>query len=76
MKHTSNRTDIDNVTLTTFGALLEDREDGLGHVDETRDIGVEHDFHVILVDFRGLGDALDQATVVYAQVSYLLATNV
>lgn len=63
-EHTSDGTNVDNVARTAVRPLLEDGEDGLGHVDETRDVGLEHDVHVLLGDVRRPGPALDQAGVV------------
>lgn len=59
---TGNGANVDNVAGTTVGALLEDGKDGLGHVYEARDVGLEHDIDVLLLDVRGLVDTPDQAT--------------
>lgn len=36
--HTSNGADVDDVPLTTVWSILEDGENGLGHVDEASHI--------------------------------------
>lgn len=53
--------DVDDVAAAAVGAGLEDGEDGLRHVDEAGDVGVEHDGDVCGGDVGGLGDALDEA---------------
>lgn len=66
---TGDGANVDNVAMAAVGALLEDGEDGLGHVDEAGDVGVEHDAHVILVDLGGPGDALDETAAKGGPVS-------
>lgn len=36
-------------------------KNGLGHVDETRDVGREHDVDILLLYLRGFRNTLDQA---------------
>ena len=59
---TCDTANVDNITTATVRALLEDGKDGLGHVNETGDVGVKHDLDILGSDFRCLGDTLDQAT--------------
>lgn len=54
---------VDNVTAATLRALLEDGQDGLGHVNETSDVGVKHDLDILRSNRRCLGNTLDQATI-------------
>lgn len=59
-----NAADVDNVAGTAVGAALEEGgQDSLGHVDEAGDVGSKHDVDVLLGDFRGTSNALDEATV-------------
>jgi hypothetical protein len=60
---TSNGANVDNVALAALGPLQEDGEDGLGHVDEAGDVGLEDDVGVVLFDVGGAGDALDEAAL-------------
>lgn len=60
-----NRANVDNVSVTSVGAGEEDGENGLSHVDEAGDVGVEHDANVLLGDLRSPSDALDEATMVH-----------
>lgn len=59
---TGNTANVDNITTATLRALLENGQDGLGHVNKTGDVGVKHDLDILGSDFRCLGDTLDQAT--------------
>lgn len=59
---TGDTANVNNITTATLRALLEDGQDGLGHVNETGDVGVKHDLEILGSDFRGLGDTLDQTT--------------
>lgn len=53
---------VDNIATATLRALLEDGQDGLGHVNETSDVGVKHDLDILGSNRRCLGNTLDQAT--------------
>lgn len=59
-----NGADVDDVAVATVRTGEEDGEDDLGHVDETGDVGLEHDVDVILVDFGGTSHAFDEAAVI------------
>lgn len=57
-----NTSNVDNVSATAILSLLEDGEDGLGHVDKAGDVGGEHDVHVLRVDLRSLCNTLNKTT--------------
>lgn len=59
----SNASNVDNVTAAALRSLLEDRENSLGHVDETVNVGVEHDVHIFGGDVASMGNALDETTL-------------
>lgn len=59
----SNASNVDNVTAAAIRSLLEDRENSLGHMDETVNVGVEHDVHIFGGDVASMGNALDKTTV-------------
>lgn len=56
---TGNTADIDDIARTAVSSLLEDWEDGLCHIDQTRDVCCEHDVDVLFCDFGGFGYAFD-----------------
>jgi hypothetical protein len=58
----SNGANVNYVTTAALVALLEDGQNGLGHVDQTGDVGVEHDLQILGSDFRCLSNSLYQAT--------------
>lgn len=66
-----NTANVDNITTATLRALLEYGQDGLGHVNETGDVGVKHDLDILGSDFRCLGDTLDQTTAPRMSVSII-----
>lgn len=55
---------IDDVAASAFIAFLEHRQNRLSHVDETGDVCVEHDSHILFGDFGSFGYTFDQAAVV------------
>lgn len=59
---TSDTSNVDDITAAALVALLEDRQDGLSHVDQTGDVGVEHDAHIFDRDIGSLRNTLDEAT--------------
>lgn len=54
--------DIDDVSGTAIGPLLEDGQDGLRDVDQAGDVGREHDVDVLLGDLGCFRDTLDETT--------------
>lgn len=56
----SDGADVYDVAAPAVGARLEYGKNSLGHVDETGDVGGEHNVDVFLLDSRRLSDALDQ----------------
>lgn len=58
-----NAANVDDVSATALVSLLEDRQDCLGHVDQSSDIGREHNVDVFGVDIRSLRNTLDQPAV-------------
>jgi hypothetical protein len=59
----SNAANVDNITATTFRALLEDWENCLGHVNKTVNVCVEHDVHIFRRDVTSMGNTLDETTI-------------
>lgn len=54
---------VDDVSSATRISLFENGKDCLGYVDQSGDVGGEHDVYVFRSDIRSLGNAFDQATV-------------
>lgn len=71
----SNASDVDNVTAAALRSLLEDRENSLGHVDETGNVGVEHDVHIFGGDVASMGNALDETTVETLLISCFIVVH-
>jgi hypothetical protein len=60
---TGDTANVDDVSTTTIGALLEDGKNGLSHVDQSSDVGGKHDVDILRVNFGGFGYTLDQTTI-------------
>lgn len=60
-----NGADVDDIAVTSVGAGKEDGKNGLSHVDEAGDVGVEHDANVLLGDLGSPSDALHETAMVH-----------
>lgn len=60
--HTSNRSNVDDVSLAAIWSFLENWQDGLCHVDETGDVCRKDNVHVFFINFRCFSHALDKPT--------------
>lgn len=67
----ANHDDIAAAPLLAVALVLEDGQHSLGHVDQARDVGREHNLHVLSLDVWRLVHTLDQPRVVHQDVDIL-----